>query len=80
VILNSFIYSGYLYSASSSPLLLRGALDTARILCRSFMPKLVQGLYVAASSGFETHDPSDGRRRICQCTTMPTSNFNINSS
>jgi len=34
-----FIHSGYFYSASSSPLLLRGAPDTARILCRSFMPK-----------------------------------------
>ena len=27
------------YSSSSSPLLLRGAPNTARILCRSFMPK-----------------------------------------
>src|SRR6218665_561618 len=37
----SFIHSGYFYSASSSPLLLRGAPDTARIpvLCQSFMPK-----------------------------------------
>ena len=34
-----FIHSGYFYSASSSPLLLRGAPDTARILCRCFMPK-----------------------------------------
>ena len=34
----SFIHSGYLYSAatSSSPLLLRGAPDTERILCLSF--------------------------------------------
>src|SRR6218665_870616 len=30
------IQSGYFYSASSSPLLLRGAPDTARILFRSF--------------------------------------------
>src|SRR6218665_1421126 len=35
----SFIHSGCFYSASSSPLLLRGASDTARILCRSFTPK-----------------------------------------
>jgi len=35
----TFIHSGYFYSASSSPLLLRGAPDTARILCRSFTPK-----------------------------------------
>jgi len=38
-ILNSFIHSCYFYGASSSPLLLRGAPDTARILCRSFTPK-----------------------------------------
>src|SRR6218665_2611187 len=36
---NSFVDSGYFYSASSSPLLLRGAPDTARIMCRSFTPK-----------------------------------------
>ena len=34
-----FIRSGYFYSASSSPLLLRGAPDTARILYQSFTPK-----------------------------------------
>ena len=33
------IHSGYLYITSSSPLLLRGTPDTARILCRSFTPK-----------------------------------------
>ena len=32
----SFIHSGYFYSTSSSPPPLRGALDTARILCRNF--------------------------------------------
>ena len=36
---HSFIHSGYLYSASSSPLLLRGAPYTARTLCRNFTPK-----------------------------------------
>jgi len=36
---SSFIHSGHFYSASSSLLLLRGAPDTARILCRSFTPK-----------------------------------------
>src|SRR6218665_2241380 len=35
----SFIHSGYFYSTSSSPLLNRGAPDTARILCESFTPK-----------------------------------------
>ena len=38
-IIHSFIRSSYFYSTSSSPLLLRGSPDTARILCRSFTPK-----------------------------------------
>jgi len=33
------VHSGYFYSSSSSPLPLRGAPDTARILRRSFTPK-----------------------------------------
>src|SRR6218665_827326 len=33
------IHSGYFYSPSSSPPLLRGAPDTAQILCWSFTPK-----------------------------------------
>ena len=37
--IHSFIYSGYFYSTSSSPLLPRGARDTAWILCPSFNPK-----------------------------------------
>src|SRR6218665_751611 len=37
--IHSLIHSGYFYSASSSPLLLRGALDTVRVLFRSFTPK-----------------------------------------
>src|SRR6218665_120696 len=37
--LHSFIHSGYFISVSSSPILLRGAPDTERILCRSFTPK-----------------------------------------
>src|SRR6218665_1682173 len=36
---HSFMQSGHFYSASSSPLLLRSAPDTARILCMSFTPK-----------------------------------------
>jgi len=44
--LSSFIHSGYFYSASSNPLLLRGAPDTALILCRSFMPKRHRQLQV----------------------------------
>src|SRR6218665_546330 len=34
-----FIYSGHFYSASSRPLLVRSALDTARILFRSVTPE-----------------------------------------
>jgi len=41
-----FIHSGYFYSVSSSPLLLRGAPDTARILRRSFTPKRHRQLWV----------------------------------
>jgi len=36
---DKFIHSGYFYSSSSSPLLLRGAPYTEWILCRSFTPK-----------------------------------------
>ena len=43
---HSFIHSGYFYSSSSSPLLLRGAPDTARILCRNFTPKRQRQLWV----------------------------------
>ena len=42
----SFVLSGYFYSASSSQLLFRGALDRARILCRSFTPKRYRQLRV----------------------------------
>ena len=41
-----FIHSDHFYSASSSPLLLRGAPDTARILCRNFAPKRHRQLWV----------------------------------
>jgi len=41
-----FIYSGYFYSASSSPLPLSGAPDTAWILCQSFTPKCHRELRV----------------------------------
>src|SRR6218665_447473 len=52
----------YFYSASLSPLLLRGAFDTAYMLCRSFTPKapqatpsegFAQSPYVAARAGLE---------------------------
>src|SRR6218665_2446967 len=41
-----FIYSGYFCSTSSSQLLLRGAPNTAWILCQSFMPKRHRQLQV----------------------------------
>src|SRR6218665_2096982 len=37
--IHSFIHSGYFYSISSSPLLLKGTPDTAQILCRNFKLK-----------------------------------------
>jgi len=43
---HSFIHSGHFYSASWSPLLLRSAPDTERILCWSFMPKRQGQLWV----------------------------------
>src|SRR6218665_81375 len=60
--MHTFIYSGYFYSTSSSPLLFRGALDTAWILCRSQYAKVLQaiasegfaqGPYMAVRAGFE---------------------------
>jgi len=45
-LLRSFIHSGHFYIASSSPLLLRSASDTARILCRSFTQKCHRQLWV----------------------------------
>jgi len=44
--IHSFIHSGYFHSASSSPLLLLGASDTTRILCRSFTTKRHRQLWV----------------------------------
>src|SRR6218665_377668 len=39
IFIYSFIHSGHFCSGSSSPLLLRSAPDTARILCQNFTPK-----------------------------------------
>src|SRR6218665_4149257 len=49
--IHSFIHSAYFYSASSSPLLLRGDPDTARILCRSFTSKRHRKLQVKVAQG-----------------------------
>ena len=61
--IHSFIHSGYFYSASSSPLLLRGAHDTARMFTvlefHAEAPQaiasegLTQGPYVVVKAGFE---------------------------
>src|SRR6218665_1230647 len=59
----SFIQTGYFYSASSSPLLLRSAPDTARILCQSFMPKCHRQLRVK-------DDHPVKRFQLYQCNTM----------
>ena len=64
--IHPFIHSGYFYSASSSPLLLRGTHDYSNDTCRSFhvvvllatmSEELVQGPYVAARVGFEPATP-----------------------
>src|SRR6218665_602497 len=57
----SFIHSGYFYSATSSPPLLRSASDTARILCRSFTLKRHRQLRVKDLSKVPTW------RDICGC-------------
>src|SRR6218665_1655602 len=58
----SFIYSGYFYSASSSPLKLRGAPDStatvsefhAEVPQATVSERLAQGPHEAARAGFET--------------------------
>src|SRR6218665_3188605 len=76
---HSFIHSGYFYSASSSPLLLRVAPEIAQIglLCRSFTPKRhrqlrAQGPYVAARAEVEptTLRPIDSINEPLRPTTF----------
>ena len=72
----SFIHSGYFYRASSSPLLLRGAPDTARILSEfhaeapqaTMSEGLAQGPYVAARVGVE---PMTFRTKGVDSTNVP---------
>src|SRR6218665_897933 len=73
--INSFIHSGYLYSASSSPPLLRGAHGTdtvpefhAEAPQATVSEGLAQGPYVVASAGVEPMT-SDEWRRLYQCAT-----------
>ena len=71
---SSFIHSNHFYSASSSPLLLRSAHDTARILWRSFTPKRHRQLWVkdlrkvAARAGVE---PTTVRFKAIDATNAP---------
>jgi len=58
---HSFIHSGYFYSASLSPLLVRGAPNTVRILCRSFTPKRQRQLQVKDLPNGPTWLPERGK-------------------
>ena len=77
-----FIHSCYFYSASSSPLLLRGIPDTARILSPNFTPKALQlwvkdlpkvPMIVVARAGFE---PATIRMKGIDSTNVPPSPTN----
>src|SRR6218665_3299030 len=72
------IMSGYFYSASSSPLLPRGAPDTARILCRSFTPKRHRQLRVKELPKVRTwrlERDSNPRPSGRQLSTLPMSHL-----
>ena len=74
--ISSFIHSGYLYSASSGPLLLRGAPDTARIMCLSFTRKRHRQLRVKDLSKVSTwrlEPDSNPRPSGQQLLTLPMS-------
>jgi len=60
--LNSKIHSDHFYSASSSPLLLRGAPDTARIRYCSLTPKRLRQLRVKDSPKVRTWRPGRATR------------------
>src|SRR6218665_1379520 len=73
----SYNNSGYFYSASSSPLLLRGAPDTARIVSDTvpefhaegiWREGLAKGSYVAARAGVE---PMTLRAKGVDSTNVP---------
>src|SRR6218665_3509577 len=72
-----FIHSGYFYSASSSPLLLRGAPDYSTNTVSEFHAEapqatagkgLAQGPYVAARAGVE---PTTLRLKVIDSTNAP---------
>jgi len=55
--IHSFIHSGYKYSASLSPLLLRGAPDHSNWQCRSLHDEALQA--TVCSSGSQTFRAAD---------------------
>ena len=65
----SFIHSDHFNSAPSSPLLLRGDPDTARILCWNCEFRTCPRYLRDGQTRSRTHDPSDERRRLYQCAT-----------
>src|SRR6218665_1541950 len=75
----TFVHSGYFYSAFSSPPLLRGAPDTARILCQRFTTKRHRQLRVKDLSKvpmwwleWDSNPRPFGRKpTIYQCATLP---------
>ena len=81
---HSFIHSGYIYSAFSSPLLLRGAPDHSNDTVPEFHAEasqaivsegLSQGRYMAAGVGYEGYEPF-GRK----APNLPMSNHAPQSS
>ena len=73
VVFHSFIHSGHFYSASSSPLLLRGAPDIAQILCWSFMPKCHRQLQVKDFPMWRPERDSNSRPFDRKATNLPMS-------
>src|SRR6218665_180273 len=83
--IHSFIHSDLFYRASSSPLLLKSATNTARILCgvsrRSATcncelrtcPRSLHGGLI----GIRTHDPPVERLRLHQCATTLSSDDSL---
>ena len=76
--IDSFIYSGCSYSASSSPLLIRGVPDYStdtESACYAKAPQATTSEELAPSpyvaTRIRTHDLSDERRRICQWAPRP---------
>src|SRR6218665_3226797 len=63
--IHSFIQSGYFYSASLSPLLLRGAPDHSNWQCRSLHDKALQATVYSIYSLSEVHNLFGPRASKC---------------